>query len=684
MSGAGLVRFINNAELDKMNQAAMPGANPDRNPNDDLITGLESHIERCWAAAKEAKTEIEQQMIEDLYRRMGQYTPQKRAQLESEGMPIIFMNLTATKCRAAEGWVQDIAMPAAERPFSIEPSPVPEVPEEVKVQLREYVLLQFQELVMSGGVTSPNEIADAQRMMEDKLVQRVKDEAKRRAEKMEDRIDDICVEGDWYKAVEDSISHLITSHNCFVKGPVIQRRKRIKYVYGAQQGQFLTTVENSLMPVFYSPSPFDIYPSPKAKDVQDGYLLERVPMTGGALFDCIGLPGFDEQRLRAALEEYRNGYQIQTSVDTQLRDISRVHTHDGMSPDREFDVLEFHGNVQGRLLKEWGYKGECDPHRDYAIEAWKVGRFIVRVLINDHPLGRRPYASGCFDRRPGFFWGFGGVPRTMADLQDICNAAARSIVFNMGISSGPQVSVNVDRLAVGETISELKPWRIWQTKDSRNADNHKAVDFFQPDPVVAMLQSVFDYFSNKADEYTGIPSYATGIPSSRGAAGTASGMSMLMGQATRQMKRVALGVDRIVEDTIGAIHFHLMLHDPDQTIKGDAWVRPRGTSSLMIREQQQVRLNEFLMATTNPIDTQIMGPEGRAELLRKMVENFDIPVDRIVPNREEILAKAKAAMLAQVEAAAAAQGPATGGPPQQGAALQPDGSPQGGGDARTV
>jgi hypothetical protein len=78
-----------------------------------------------------------------------------------------------------------------------------------------------------------------------------------------------------------------------------------------------------------------------------------------------------------------------------------------------------------------------------------------------------------------------------------------------------------------------------------------------------------------------------------------------------------------------------------------------------------VRRSEFLTATNNPTDMQIIGAEGRAELLREAAKNLDMNTDRIVPPtsviKQRLKAAAQAAALAAEAEAQASQQPATGG-----------------------
>jgi hypothetical protein len=103
-----------------------------------------------------------------------------------------------------------------------------------------------------------------------------------------------------------------------------------------------------------------------------------------------------------------------------------------------------------------------------------------------------------------------------------------------------------------------------------------------------------------------------------------------------------------------------MVRDPDQSIKGDLEVKARGSEALLAKEQQQIRRQELLAATNNPIDYALMGPEGRATLLREAFRTTDLPVDRLVPDPE----KSRQILLNRVaQSMMGAGGPAPAGAP---------------------
>jgi len=84
----------------------------------------------------------------------------------------------------------------------------------------------------------------------------------------------------------------------------------------------------------------------------------------------------------------------------------------------------------------------------------------------------------------------------------------------------------------------------------------------------------------------------------------------------------------------------------------------RGASSLVAKESAQMRRNEFLAATANPVDLQIVGVEGRHAILRETARNLDMDVDKVVPSLDVVRKR-------MAQATMSAQGP-QGSPPAAG------------------
>jgi hypothetical protein len=125
---------------------------------------------------------------------------------------------------------------------------------------------------------------------------------------------------------------------------------------------------------------------------------------------------------------------------------------------------------------------------------------------------------------------------------------------------------------------------------------------------------------------------------------------MLMNNAAKGLRRGIGNIDSgVIGPTIYDTFINEMMYNPDESIKGDCIVVPRGASAILIKESAQQRRMQFIGMTGNPVDMQIIGLEGRASLLRETAAAMELPVDDIVPSDDMI--KQKQAQEAQAQQA---------------------------------
>jgi hypothetical protein len=180
----------------------------------------------------------------------------------------------------------------------------------------------------------------------------------------------------------------------------------------------------------------------------------------------------------------------------------------------------------------------------------------------------------------------------------------------------------------------MHPWRIWQfTSDPMHGTPQPPIQFFQPTSNLQELMVLFEKWGTLADEYSGIPRYMTGDARAGGAGRTASGLSMLMTNAGKMITSVVGNIDiRIMEPVLERLYYYNMMYADDPDLKGDVCIVARGASAIEAKESAQVRRNEFLATTANPIDMSIVGVEGRAAVLRETAKGLDMDVDKVVPD----------------------------------------------------
>jgi len=683
---SGLIRVVPNAVLQQQEEAERLQAEEERRKQTEaLTTSLAGYLSKCWQAAEIAKRPIEERLLACLRQVDGKYDPAKLAEIKKFGGSEIFIMLTSVKVRAAKAWIRDVMLPPGERAWAAEPTPVPELSPEILQRVEADVNVKLVNEIYATGLVADE--AQARAQIEAAAEQKRKEieaAAKKRAQRMEDAMDDDLVQADYYQAIEELIDDLVTFPACFLKGPVIRRRKGLSWM-----PDNTVQVQDELRKEYDVVSPFDLYPSPGARTLQDGYLIERHRLTRKDLNDLIGVSGYSEEAIRTVLREYgQGGLRNWLAVD-QDRAIAESRDYERDDPAVTIEALEYCGSAQGKMLLEWGMdKAEIpDPDLDYEINAWLIGRHVIRCIKNPSPLGDRNYYGACFERKAGSIWGK-ALPELMSDIQDICNAAARALVNNMAIASGPQVEVNVDRIQAGEDVTNLYPWKIWQTTNDTGERKYPAINFFQPNAMTGELLKLFDYFFNLSGEITGVWSYSYGGTDSKGGgAGTASGLSMLMNASSRVMKRVVSNVDfGIVVPSIKALHLWTMLWGDDPSVKGDIKIRARASDFLIMAEQLQMRRNEFLQVALNPNVIAVIGKEGLAEILRESVRALKMPVDNIVPSRDDILRgeltqlqagleRISAVLGIPIETLVAAIGGGQGGSPVNGGPAQPGGGP---------
>ena len=616
-------------------------------------------------------------MIRALRQRNGEYEPEKLVQIQKQGGSEVYMMITEVKCRAAESWLRDILMDSGTPPWDLNATPIPDLgPKQTKDledQFAEQVLNMVQEM---GQAPNKAEMAEIREMVSQDYRFKILQEAQLRADKMKHKINDQFAQGGWEQAFNDFISDLVTFPCAFVKGPIV-RRQRILGWKVDNMGKTIAEPTERLGPEFERIDPFKMYPEPGITTINEGYLFEHHPLTRMDLADLIGVPGYDDDAIRKVLEIGNGQSWINEDVE-QLQEEEERKYYTEMRPTEIFDALEFWGKVSGQMLIDWGLTEEDVPDsaREYDANVWVVGNYVIKAVLNYDPLGEKPYAKTSFIKCPGAFWGK-GIPEIIEDIQSICNAAARALVNNMGVASGPQVEVNLERIPPNEDITQMHPWKIWQVTNDPAGSSAPAVRFTQPDDNASTLLAVYERFSRMADDHSGIPAYVYGDLNVQGAGRTSSGLSMLMGAAGKGIRQVVMHIDMdVVKPIVKRQFIYNMRYDEDESIKGDVEVVARGAVNLAVKETVNLRRIEFLNATANPIDIEILGKDGRASILREVAKGLHMPVDEIIPSREKLAYTGR--MQAMAQAMAMQQQAANPTP------TQPDGSPKGGAEANTV
>ena len=683
------VSRVSDIEAEAKRQANEQNAQP-------VVQGLAAHVTKRWQVARLAKRELEERMLQGLRQRNGEYDPEKLAEIQSQGGSEIYVQLTSVKCRAATSWLRDTLLgTGSDRPWSLEPTPEPTLPPDVLEELKAKMATELMGLYAQGIQPTAEQLKEAAQAMRDQAQRERKEQAVMRVERMTTKMEDQLVEGGFQKAFNEFLDDVVTFPYAVMKGPIKRKRKTLQW----QNGQLVPTevIRNEWERV----DPFMIYWAPWAWNLSDGFIIERHKMTRDDLEALIGVEGYSEAAIRTVLDEFTLG-----NLKEWLWSDSAKATAEGknltyaLHTDDLVDALQLWDNVQGKTLIDWGMSKDDipDPQLSYPCEVWLIGNTVIRAVLNYDPLGRKPYYLTSYENLPGSVDG-NGVTDLCRDSQDMVNGAARALANNMGISSGPQVGVNISRLPAGEDVTQMYPWKVWQFQSSEYNDGSQPLNFFQPQSNAAELMNVFEKFAARADEDTMIPRYMTGEHVA-GAGRTSSGLSMLISNAGKGIKQVINNIDQnIIIPIIERLYQDNLRYSDDPDLIGDVNIVAKGAQSLVIKEAEAIRRNEFLQVVLNsPVAQQIIGMNGTAELLRDAAKNLSGNVDRIVPDRQQLsVIQQQAQVIQQLqqqmqifmgaaqEAAVGAGGPQGGSPAQiQPKNMLPDGSQVGGRESNFV
>ena len=610
-------------------------------------SSLTSSILKAFEKNRNAKRSsgIEDEIFTCLRDFNGEYSASDLRRIQEEGGSNIFMNLTATKVRAAQSWIRDILLSPNEDPFTIKPTPIPSLPEDLEAKLekafKEEFLQKKSEVTQDGQQPpTPKQVQDTistlnrdKRDVKDAVLEEINLEALEQMKVMERKIKDDLKEGKWEDALSEFIEDFCIFPAAIMKGPVITKKDKLVWEGG------VPIVREDFLFLNKRVNPIDVYPDPSGSSPQDGDFIEHMRLSKTEVYSLKGITGYNSEAIDKVLENNIDGScWFDTGIESEKAEEEKrgdmIDANDGI-----YHALHFWGIAKTEDIEDWGLvvPDTEDENKYWEIEAILVGTEVIKCKLNDDPLKRRPYYKASYQNIPGAFWGR-SLPNLMRDIQRMCNACARALAANMGLAAGPQIELYIDRLADAGDIEEIKPLKIWQVTNDPTGAQGRAINFFQVPSIANELLGVYEKFEQKADDATGIPRYSYGNERVGGAAQTASGLSMLLESATKSIKDAIRHID--VGLIVPRVEYQFFWNIIKNKVpySGDIDVIALGSSTLTMKGAQTAKRQEFLQITANENDQRLMGPEGRAELLRQLGKDLGLTA-KIVPSRLELRKK---------------------------------------------
>ena len=387
------------------------------------------------------------------------------------------------------------------------------------------------------------------------------------------------------------------------------------------------------MPRIEFVSIWDFFPDPSATTVDEcEFVVHRHKLNRSQFRALKRMPYFDEEAIRDCLVMGPN-YE-EKDYETELKDDARTNEQSL----GQFEVLEYWGIMDAEYAREVHMQlpEDVDELSEVQINAWVCNGKLLRTVINPFTPHRIPYHAFAYERNPYSFFGI-GVAENMDDSQKIMNGHARMAIDNLALSGSLVFDVDESALVGGQSM-EIYPGKIFRRQAGMPGTAINGLKFPNTSTENMMM---FDKFRQLADEQTGIPSYSHGQTGVQSMTRTASGMSMLLGAASLNIKTVVKNLDDFLLKPLGEAYFqwNMQFLEQDLGVEGDLEVKATGTNSLMQKEVRSQRLTMFLQTVQNPAIAPFVKVN---KLISELAYSLDLDPDEILNDPEE------AALMAQI------------------------------------
>lgn len=512
-------------------------------------------------------------------------------------------NITRSKVIITAARLGDMLFPTNEANWALDITPKPDIPDELVPPPPPTVVMDQAtgQQTQQPGQYTPETLLEAKREV-----------ARKAMTSMTGTIRDQFGESQYDEAGRSCIFDACLYGTGVLFGPALKVKRSHSYA----AGQAPMMVEAAKPTVEYVDL-WSFFPQPARSidECEHAFRLHVLPKR--ALRKLAKQPGFDSMQINRLLKQQPSHGALLTGAMERgairpdahvvLADRYSVWQYRGPLPKEAF-VHFLNGMVaQSELTEEDALSMlkmmDADNLSEMDCEVWFSQGILIKIAMSTLPAGELGYYVFNYEKDPQSLFGH-GVAYLCRDDQLATNQLWHAMMLNSMVSAGPQIGVKKGSLVAqpgvrSNTLSATKP-RVWALDDTVK-DIKEALSVFVVPNVTKEIMGMYDRAKANADEHTMTPLIAQGEPTS--AVPTSSGMAMLMNAANVVMRRLAKAFDdQITVPLVTAFYDWNMDHNPDQSIRGDYCVIPKGASHLLIKDvmAQHLQLATQLFST-NPM-----------------------------------------------------------------------------------
>ena len=453
--------------------------------------------------------------------------------------------------------------------------------------------------------------------------------AKEAARNMEKQIHDNLEESKAQVHVRRAVHEMCLLGTGVMKGPFNVNKELPRWTANEETGEMEYTPSIRKSFRCSQVSVWNTYPDPSAHTPEDmQWLVERHRLNEQQLHELKDRPHFNGKAIDRLIESGGNYTYRRFESQLEADDTQPENTYN------LFEALEYWGYMSKAMLEEHDLPTDDVVGDRVQVNAWVCGNEVLRIVINPFLPQRIPYYIVPYEIDPWSLWGT-GVPESMEDSQGLMNGFMRLAVDNLALSGNMIFDIDSNMLEPGQS-NEIYPGKIFWRRAGGAGQAVHAQSF--PNTAPANMD-MFRQVRQLADEETGIPSFAHGQTGITSPTRTASGMSMLLQNASLNIKTVIRNIDDFLLGPLGQAYFRAEMQFGNKLkVKGDLEVRATGSSSLQAKEVRSTRINTFLQLSAQPALAPLI---KIPTLLKELAKTLDVDPDEILNSPDEAAVYAK-------------------------------------------
>ena len=434
-----------------------------------------------------------------------------------------------------------------------------------------------------------------------------------------------------------------------LKGPFVEAQMQRKWQRNAQ-GMLEAIQVEVLRPRFEFVPVWDYYPDLSAKTLaqMDGQ-FQRMVMSRHQVSMLKQREEIFADQIDLALEKLPQGNYRRRQFETELKAMG-PQSNVGDQPRGKYEVIAWEGYVSGRELADIGVEvPEEKRHDDVRASIWLLDDTVIRAVLDPWSQletdGEQPmFHHFIFEEDESSIIG-NGLPNIVRDSQMSICAGVRMTLDNASFACGQQREINTSLLSPGQDVTSSNPFQHYFRDDTGATAGVPAVRGIESNAHIADLQALVSMFREFADTETFVNA-ATGGDAQKGPSEpfrTATGASMLRGDAALPFKDVVRNFDSFTQSVIGSLIAFNRNFNPNPALQGDFQPVARGATSLIAKEVLGLQLDNLATTLTEEEKRYInMREFARARVRVRDLDVANVTVDDAEADRRDAQAAEQA------------------------------------------